>query len=105
MCLFKNRKIAIVFLVSMFCNCQLFADTDALGALNTAISNVRLNCSGISAQMQEIKKMAGIGTVVNAVGTAAGVGGVVSGVVKSKKDENTLIKMADNQINTRSIAS
>lgn len=68
---------------------SVFAETDAEIALNTALGSVRTNCSGISAKMESVKKMAGIGTAVNAVGTVAGVGGVASGVIKNKKDIET----------------
>ena len=67
-----------------------FAETDAEIALNQAISIVKTNCSGISARMENIKKMVGIGTAVNAIGTVAGAGGVASGIVKYKADINTL---------------
>lgn len=68
---------------------SVFAETDADIAVNMAIGNVRTNCSGVSAKMESIKKMAGIGTAVNAVGTVAGVGGVASGVIKVKHDVGT----------------
>ena len=83
------KKIALIFSILPL---TALAESDAEIALNTAMDSVRTNCSGVSARMENIKKMAGIGTAVNAVGTAAGVGGVVSGVIKQKTD----VEMAHN---------
>ncbi|MBQ7409702.1 MAG: hypothetical protein IJV03_04010 [Alphaproteobacteria bacterium] len=77
------KKIALLFTVFPI---SAFAASEAEIALTTALSHARENCSGVSAKMENIKKMAGIGTAVNAVGTAAGVGGVASGVIKQKTD-------------------
>lgn len=77
------KKIALLFTVLPI---SAFAASEAEIALTTALSHARENCSGVSAKMENIKKMAGIGTAVNAVGTAAGVGGVASGVIKQKTD-------------------
>ncbi len=65
---------------------MVWADAGAEVALNDAIEIVRTQCRGISAKMEGIKKMAGIGTAVNAVGTVAGAGGVAAGVVKYNTD-------------------
>lgn len=83
------KKIALIFSILPL---TAFAESDAEIALNNAMDSVRTNCSGVSARMENIKKMAGIGTAVNAVGTASGVGGVVSGVIKQKTD----LEMAHN---------
>ena len=82
------KKIILILL----CFCPLVAksETDAEIQLRSVIKDVRNYCGGISAQMEPLKKMAGIGTVINAVGTGAGVGGVVAGVVKENKDTQTL---------------
>ena len=77
------KKIALLFTVLPI---SAFATSETEIALTTALSHARENCSGVSAKMENIKKMAGIGTAVNAVGTAAGVGGVASGVIKQKTD-------------------
>ncbi len=51
-----------------------------------ALKRVRKNCSGISEKLNDIKKMAGVGTAVSAVGTVAAGGATAVGVVKSKTD-------------------
>lgn len=79
------KKIALIFGLIPF---AAMAETDAEIALNGVIDNVRNQCGGISANLESLKKMAGIGTAVNAVGTVAGAGGVVSGIVKYNKDSN-----------------
>ena len=89
---FIMKKIALILSFLPF---AAFAESDAEMALKSAISTVRTQCSGISVRMDALKKMAGIGTAVNAVGTATGVGGVVSGVVKYKKDTQTLGAMGE----------
>ena len=81
------KKIALIFGLIPF---AAMAETDAEIALNGVIDNVRNQCGGISAELESLKKMAGIGTVVNAVGTVAGAGGVVSGVLKAKQDAQVL---------------
>ena len=84
---FIMKKIALILgLLPM----AAFAESDAGTTLSDTISVVRQQCSGISAKMEGIKKMAGIGTAVNAVGTATGIGGVVSGVVKYQTDKETI---------------
>lgn len=56
-------------------------------SLTDAMANVRKNCSGISEKLNDIKKMAGVGTAVAAVGTAVGGGAVATGIIKSKTDK------------------
>ncbi|MBR4891705.1 MAG: hypothetical protein IKZ34_00795 [Alphaproteobacteria bacterium] len=56
-----------------------------------ALRNVRNNCSGISEKLSEIKKLAGVGTAMSAVGTVAGGTAVATGLVKNKFD-----KVSDN---------
>ncbi len=53
---------------------------------DAAIAAARAACGGISAELNEMKKMAGIGTALTGVGTATGAGAVVSGVVKKETD-------------------
>lgn len=81
---FIMKKIVLIFSLLPL---TVFAATDAEIALDNAIGTVRTNCSGVSAKMESIKKMAGIGTAVNAAGTVAGAAGVASGVVKLKKHD------------------
>lgn len=84
---FIMKRIALILgLLPM----AAFAESDAGTTLNDTISIVRQQCSGISARMEGIKKMAGIGTAVNAVGTATGIGGVASGIVKYQTDKETI---------------
>lgn len=85
------KKIALIFGLLPFAS---FAESDAQIALNETIDIVRTHCSGVSARMEKIKKMAGIGTAVNVIGTAAGAGGVASGVVKYYTD----VDMAKNMV-------
>lgn len=81
------KKIALSLL---FFPVVAMAESDAEIALNDAIGAARLSCSGISARMENIKKMAGIGTVVNAAGTVAGAGGVVAGHFKMDADAKAM---------------
>ena len=85
--IFNMKKIALILSLLPI---AAFAESDAGAALNETISLVRSQCSGISAKMENIKKMAGIGTAVNAVGTVTGVGGVASGIVKYQKDKGII---------------
>lgn len=55
--------------------------------LDVAISKVRENCLGINSKLDHMKLMAGIGTGVNAVGTAVGAGALAAGIVKANKDK------------------
>jgi hypothetical protein len=71
------------------------AETDAEIQLRNVINDVRTNCGGISTQMESLKKMAGIGTVVNAVGSVAGVGGMVAGSAKARQDTKTIQAIAE----------
>ena len=73
----------------MLLPCMAMAGTDAENALDSIVRNVRANCDGISNDLTSLKKMAGIGTIVNAAGTLAGAGGVASGVAKMNADSNT----------------
>ena len=93
-----NLQGFIMKKISLIC-CLLpvaaFAETEAQIELNNAIEIVRMQCRGISARMEGVKKMAGVGTAVNVIGTATGVGGVASGVVKYNKDVDTIKGIKD----------
>ena len=78
------RKLFLFFCILPI---SAIAETDANFALNDALNNVRVQCSGISNSLEPLKKLAGISTAVNAVGTAAGLGGVASGIAKDNKDK------------------
>lgn len=67
-----------------------YAETDAEIELNAALSKARLQCAGISGDLEPLKKMAGISTIVNAAGTAVGAGGVATGVAKWYTDMDIL---------------
>ena len=54
--------------------------------LETALSNVRASCGGISAELNQMKTMAGIGTGVSAAGVLAGGAAVATGVMKANTD-------------------
>ncbi len=58
--------------------------------LDTAISKVRENCSGLESKMDHLKMMAGINTGINAVGTVAGGVALGTGIVKAQKDAKSL---------------
>lgn len=55
--------------------------------LKVAIDNVRTNCAGISSELSDLKKMAGINTAVTAVGTFAGGVALGTGVAKANVDK------------------
>ena len=72
-----------------------YAETDAEIELNAALSKARLQCAGISGDLEPLKKMAGISTIVNAAGTAVGAGGVATGVAKWYTDRDIALTMRD----------
>lgn len=72
-----------------------YAETDAEIELNAALSKARLQCAGISGDLEPLKKMAGISTIVNAAGTAVGAGGVATGVAKWYTDRDIALTMQD----------
>ena len=62
------------------------ANAADFSALDVSIQNVRAACNGLSGQMNELKRMAGINTAVTGVGTLASGGATVAGVVKANVD-------------------
>jgi hypothetical protein len=68
------------FCVPTFCHADVLSLDNALRATYTA-------CVGIDDDLSELKKMAGINTVVTGVGTGLGMGATVIGIIKTKKDE------------------
>lgn len=68
------------------------ANTD----LTAAIENVRTTCGNISAELSDIKKMAGITTAVTGVGTVAG--GVALGTGLAKANVDKEIEELESQI-------
>ncbi len=86
------KKIAFILTLLPF---SAMAATDAEIELTGAFNKVRMQCRNISAELEPLKKMAGIGTAVNAVGTLAGAGGVASGIAKYEKDKNVATSMGE----------
>lgn len=54
---------------------------------DNAINNTISKCSDISAELSDLKRMAGINTAITGVGTAAATGATIVGVVKSSVDK------------------
>lgn len=77
------KKIAFflfAFYVPVLSHAEVLSLNNALRAAYTA-------CVGIDDDLSELKKMAGINTVVTGVGTGLGIGATVIGIIKTKKDE------------------
>lgn len=55
-------------------------------ALDVSIAAARVACDGLSGQMDELKRMAGINTAVTGAGTLVSGGATVAGVVKANVD-------------------
>jgi hypothetical protein len=84
------------------------ANTD----LTAAIENVRTTCGNISAELTDMKKMAGIATAVTGVGTVAGGVALGTGIAKTNVDkeiaelEQQLAKLdADRNLQTITISA
>lgn len=60
---------------------------NAFDDLSAAIANARVACSGIGAQLGEMKTMAGINTAVTGVGTVAGGVALGTGIAKANVDK------------------
>lgn len=71
------------FFILPFVTCGAYADS-----FSGALVDVRTNCSNISEQMGDLKKMAGINTAISGVGTAAATGATITGIAKSRVDED-----------------
>ncbi|MBO5704714.1 MAG: hypothetical protein J6R99_01715 [Alphaproteobacteria bacterium] len=56
-------------------------------SLADAMANARKHCSGISEQLNDIKKLAGVGTAMSAVGMVGAAGATAAGVVKKEFDD------------------
>lgn len=57
--------------------------------LSDAVDNVRNSCAGISSEMNEMKKMAGINTAITGVGTVAGGVALGTGIAKVTVDKES----------------
>ena len=75
-----------IFLMTMLLLCYesgAYASTELI----TALDNVRHNCGNISAELSDMKTMAGINTAVTATGTVTGGVGLATGIAKSNIDK------------------
>lgn len=79
----KLKSVFVGLIVGMVACGANAAD---ISALDVSIQNVRAACDGLSNQMDELKRMAGINTAVTGVGTLASGGATVVGIVKSNVD-------------------
>lgn len=79
----KLKSVFVGLIVGMVACGANAAD---ISALDVSIQNVRAACDGLSNQMGELKRMAGINTAVTGVGTLASGGATVVGIVKSNVD-------------------
>ena len=85
-------KKYIFFALISLVTCDVFASD-----FDVALNTVRTNCSGISEELSELKKMAGINTAITGVGTAAATGATVVGIVKTTVDKDlwTILRKVD----------
>ena len=79
------------FILLLLCTGYAHADTN----LTAAIENVRTTCGNISAELTDMKKMAGITTAVTGVGTVAGGVALGSGITKAKIDTEQAEKQSE----------
>ena len=79
----KLKSVFVGLIVGMVACGASAAD---ISALDVSIQNVRAACDGLSNQMGELKRIAGINTAVTGVGTLASGGATVVGIVKSNVD-------------------
>ena len=71
---------------SVFALMGIISSAHAAVDLETALSNVRASCGGISEELNTMKTLAGIGTGVSAAGALAGGAAVATGVMKMGTD-------------------
>ncbi len=74
-------KLSSFLILSLFA-CGAYADDFA-----AMVADTKSKCSQISAQLNDLKKMAGINTAVTGVGTATATGATIVGIAKSSLDE------------------
>jgi hypothetical protein len=77
-----NMRLTFGILMSLMAGVA-HAKTD----LTAAIENVRTTCGNISAELTDMKKMAGITTAVTGVGTVAGGVALGTGLAKANLDK------------------
>ena len=76
-------KFAFFVLLCLFCD---FARAD-IPDLTTALQNTYHACVGIETDLTDMKRMAGINTVITGVGTGLGVGAIATGFAKKSIDK------------------
>ena len=76
-------RTALVALMAMWAGVANAASPE----LTSAIENVRAACGGLSAELSDMKKMAGITTAVTGVGTVAAGVALGTGIAKANVDE------------------
>lgn len=79
------------FVLLLLCTGYAHADTN----LTAAIENVRTTCGNISAELSDMKKIAGITTAVTGVGTVAGGVALGTGLAKAKIDKEQAEKQSE----------
>lgn len=75
------KKIILLFILIY----PIYGHTEGID-LNTAILNTKENCSGIKAELDDMKKLAGINTTITGAGTLAGGVAVYTGIKKNQID-------------------
>ena len=71
---------------AVFALMGIVSSAHAAADIEAALSNVRASCGGISAELNQMKTMAGIGTGVSAAGTVAGGVALGTGIAKSQAE-------------------
>ena len=64
------------YLLSLFCIFIVGTSYADVNDMQFAIANVKKNCIGISYELSDMKRLAGISTTVTSVGTATGDWGI-----------------------------
>ncbi len=82
---------SFIFFSLVFCLGRAYANTE----LTAAIENVREVCGGISDELSDLKKMAGINTAVTSVGTVAGGVALGTGIAKAGVDKELAQKESE----------
>ncbi len=84
-CVQKGVGMRKYLFLLLLCNWSVMAH--ASSELTAAIENARNMCGGISEELSDLKKMAGINTAVTAVGTVAGGVALGTGIAKASVDK------------------
>ncbi|MBR6838621.1 MAG: hypothetical protein IKM94_03580 [Alphaproteobacteria bacterium] len=86
------RKYFVFVILSLFVSNSYAIDFSGV------VNDVKIKCLGISDELVDLKKMAGINTVITGVGTATATGATVVGIVKTSvdKDLRSILESVDN---------